>query len=1069
MIGNSSLASKIRVLVSLELFLYAEFYADHPSLHYIYNFNKALYSNLNHVLHLCLSHNVTDSGLSSSELIKKIAIDMCQDRHWAPFICVFSLSSVLRSRIHVFYPDFGPIKYCNLFNNLILPRLFYESCSFDSCNKSIFNILYCRLSFNKTQNNFQANHFVPLISYYEFKAKQSIVTNKRIFSLPSTASISAKKPKVESSSKNCVPLSKNIFDYFKSKVSLPSATLSFSPPSPVVSSPSIITSSSVVTSSSCIITSTSNSVITTQSSASLLPIQTSSSVYSSPLSSPISLSTQSVKSPSVALKPSKPNLTFSLGYSSVPCERKHDISLYYQMSKTLSAKEKYDLIINCFKPEKSFKFPHSNGTRPFLYKWLEQFDWLRYSKTVDGGFCLPCSLFLAHSSPKFQNQGNLILKPVHGCKNSTTFFKRHQDSPNGLHNQCLNDMKSFLLQYEGMVIPVNVQLNEQKMSEIVKTKKFLPSIIDTIILCGHLGIPLRGHRDDSKYYPKAGEYSKCSGLGNFMELINFAIRRGDQELSFHYSNHALNLSYFSKTTQNEVIDICGDLILEQVISSIKHQPNYYYSIIADEAMDSASKEQLSLVFRYVNSAFEIKEDFVGFVHLINGLSGKAISLAILKKISDLGLDISRCRGQGYDGAGSVAGVKNGAAAHILRINKKALYTHCFSHRLNLVVSKNFKIISVSNMLETAQKLSYFFQFSEQRQKCFEKHVKNFCPCDVESTKLRDPCKTRWVERIKDLHILIELFEPLWYTLDDMKMNHQGIYNRNTQNDSFSFFKAIDNFDFIANLVITYSVLEFSLLITQTLQSKKNDLSDAKGMVKSLLNNVAVARRDVEEFHDKRFAQALLIARRLNIPVSKPRANRRQIFRENHPTETISDFYRVSLTIPLLDTLEQELTSRFNDDTFTCFTGIYLLPSKIKSMEEKKDKKPLRVLCKNLVTFYKNDLPFPERIDKKLDLWETEWLTERNIFPASFVETLKCVDFTGYHNIKELLKILATLPITSCECERSFSGMKRIKTNLRSTMGQERMNGLSLLNFHLDKVPESATVSDRFLAVKNRKR
>ena len=51
------------------------------------------------------------------------------------------------------------------------------------------------------------------------------------------------------------------------------------------------------------------------------------------------------------------------------------------------------------------------------------------------------------------------------------------------------------------------------------------------------------------------------------------------------------------------------------------------------------------------------------------------------------------------------------------------------------------------------------------------------------------------------------------------------------------------------------------------------------------------------------------------------------------------------------------------------------------------------------------------------------------------------------NIKEVLKIFATLPITSCEAERSFSTLKRLETFIRSTMGEERLNSLAVLNIH----------------------
>ena len=62
----------------------------------------------------------------------------------------------------------------------------------------------------------------------------------------------------------------------------------------------------------------------------------------------------------------------------------------------------------------------------------------------------------------------------------------------------------------------------------------------------------RGHRDDQKYHPPVGEYSRESGVGNFVELLNFAVRRGDTVLKEHLETCAKNASYISKTTQNEI-------------------------------------------------------------------------------------------------------------------------------------------------------------------------------------------------------------------------------------------------------------------------------------------------------------------------------------------------------------------------------------------------------------------------------------------------------------------------------------------------------------------------------------
>jgi hypothetical protein len=46
---------------------------------------------------------------------------------------------------------------------------------------------------------------------------------------------------------------------------------------------------------------------------------------------------------------------------------------------------------------------------------------------------------------------------------------------------------------------------------------------------------------------------------------------------------------------------------------------------------------------------------------------------------------------------------------------------------------------------------------------------------------------------------------------------------------------------------------------------------------------------------------------------------------------------------------------------------------------------------------------------------------------------------------EAATILASIPATSCTAERSFSGLQRVKTYLRSTMGEERLNSIAVIN------------------------
>jgi hypothetical protein len=633
---------------------------------------------------------------------------------------------------------------------------------------------------------------------------------------------------------------------------------------------------------------------------------------------------------------------------------KYDISTYFEKSKVISETELHDLIKNVFFPDISYFFPKTKGKRAFRYDWLARYSWLKYSPFINGCFCLPCVLFSHRASLKFQKSQNLISKPVFPSPEATTIFNRHESARDGVHSFCMHAFQTFLQTFSGKSLPIDTMVDNIRRQKVLANWAVLLPIVDTIILCSHLGIPLRGHRDDSSYFPEAGQYCKVATVGNFVELLNFGIRRGDKTLEEHYKNHKKNVSYLSKTTQNDLISCCGQVISDNILREIKLAK--FFSIIADEAMDSSGKEQLSLVIRYVDSSNNIREDFLGFIHLSSGLSGKALSDTILGKILDLGLDISNCWGQGYDGAGSVAGIRNGCAAHITRVNKKAIYTHCFSHRLNLAVAKGFKIVSVNNMMESIQKISDFFRHSEQRQLSFQKNVLEYAP-HSSKTKLKDPCKTRWIERIKDLDLFIDLFEPLWMTLDLMRNNVSREFNMKTQNDAFSFFKAIDSFDFLANLFITYKVLELTLLVTQLLQSKKNDIADGIHLIESLINSVNSIRSNVDSYHNSWYDEISQLANKLNIVETKPRTNKRQIFRDNHPSDSVKDFYKVSLTIPLLDSLVRDLQTRFSENSLVSYTGLHLIPSNVVKNHQG-SKKPLKELCKSFFEFYEDEFPYP---------------------------------------------------------------------------------------------------------------
>ena len=52
-----------------------------------------------------------------------------------------------------------------------------------------------------------------------------------------------------------------------------------------------------------------------------------------------------------------------------------------------------------------------------------------------------------------------------------------------------------------------------------------------------------------------------------------------------------------------------------------------------------------------------------------------------------------------------------------------------------------------------------------------------------------------------------------------------------------------------------------------------------------------------------------------------------------------------------------------------------------------------------------------------------------------------------HQVSKLVSLLLVMPATNAQSERSFSAVRCIKTYLRSSMSQKRLNSLMLLHVH----------------------
>ena len=91
-------------------------------------------------------------------------------------------------------------------------------------------------------------------------------------------------------------------------------------------------------------------------------------------------------------------------------------------------------------------------------------------------------------------------------------------------------------------------------------------------------------------------------------------------------------------------------------------------------------------------------------------------VSILKDtLSRLNLPLSKVRGQCYDGANNMSGIRNGVATQICKEEPRAVYTQCYGHSLNLAAADAIKQRKVmKSAIATTHEVTKLIKYSPHR-------------------------------------------------------------------------------------------------------------------------------------------------------------------------------------------------------------------------------------------------------------------------------------------------------------------------------------------------------------------
>ena len=129
--------------------------------------------------------------------------------------------------------------------------------------------------------------------------------------------------------------------------------------------------------------------------------------------------------------------------------------------------------------------------------------------------------------------------------------------------------------------------------------------------------------------------------------------------------------------------------------------------MADECTDSANKEQFTICIRWVGSDLQDHENLG--LYQVNAIDADMLVHAIRHTLLCMGLSISSCRWQCFDGASNVSSSRSGVSTQIQNEKKRAIYTHSYGHCLNLAVGSTLK-----QSFDIAYEVSKRIKFSPKR-------------------------------------------------------------------------------------------------------------------------------------------------------------------------------------------------------------------------------------------------------------------------------------------------------------------------------------------------------------------
>ena len=338
--------------------------------------------------------------------------------------------------------------------------------------------------------------------------------------------------------------------------------------------------------------------------------------------------------------------------------------------------------------------------------------------------------------------------------------------------------------------------------------------------------------------------------------------------------------------------------------------------------------------------------------------------------------------------------------------------------------------------------------------------------------LKPLCPTRWTVRthaigalLTNYGLLLDALEIIQEGRDEYAMKANG------------YLTSMQQFSTFFGLKLSYLIFSATEQLSLTLQGR--DTTIQEGVQAAALAKTFLEKQRTDDVYDTFYSQVVTESKDLTFDPVLPRQRRPpKRIDSGSASHVFSDpksYFRKQY-FEALDTVTSELKNRFCQERgmpVAARLEKVLIGAANGTFSDKDLSGEIQMYSKDLdTTHLVTQLQMLPELIRTYNECNPQTVIQRVTSLRTLCDVMNTVTVSRsmFNQINKLLRIVLTIPVTTSTAERSFSTLRRLKTYLRSTMSQTRLNHLMILHIHKDRTDElnMCDIAKEFIQVNDRR-